>query len=137
MKCLDTGNKNHKKWWVLLSIIIILSVILFIINYNRLSSYETVEKFIYLVSKSKYEEAKEYTTSNFEWDLSSVKKQKLEYADNFTYKYGNYYLEEKYSIAYITLNLKEIRAAEIIKFKLKKTMLGFKIDGYEIDWIEY
>lgn len=137
MKCLDTGNKTHKKWWVLLSIIIILLVILFIINYNRLSSYDTVEKFIYLVSKSKYEEAKKYITSNFEWDLSSVKKQKLEYADSFTYKYGNYYLEEKYSIAYITLNLKEIRAAEIIKFKLKQTILGFKIDGYAIDWIEY
>lgn len=134
---MEEKKKLYKNWKIWCIIIIILLLIFFIINYNGLSKNETVEKFIDLVSKSEYEEAKRYITSNFEWDLASVKKRNLEYADSFTYKYGNYYLEDEYDIAYITINLKEIKAAEIIKFKLKETIFGIKLDSYEIDMIEY
>lgn len=130
-------DKVYKKWEIWVGIILILLIIIFMANYNSLSRNETVGKFIDLVSKSEYKEAKKYITSNFEWDLDSIKKRKLEYADSFTYSYGDYRLENDYDIAYITINLKEINAAEVIKFKLKQTIFGFKIDGYVIDWIEY
>lgn len=126
--------KNWKIWTIIIAIFLI---ILFIINYNSLSEQETVEKFIDLVSISEYQQAKKYITRNFEWDLASVKKQKFEYKESFTYSYGNYKLDSYDEVAYININLKEIKAAEVVKFKLKKTILGLKIDGYEIDWIEY
>ena len=126
-----------KDWRLWAGAILILLITMFVINYNSLSKQETVEKFLNLVSISEYDEAKKYITSNFKWDLASVKKRNLEYADSFTYKYGEYYLDKDYDIAYITINLKEIKAAEIIKFKLKQTIFGVKIDDYEIDMIEY
>lgn len=134
---MEEKNKIWKNWKLWAGIIIILIVIIFVINYNSLSEYETMEKFLDLVSQSEYSKAKKYITSNFEWDLAGVKKRGLEKAYSFTYKYGDYYLDDDYDIAYITINLKEIKAAEIIKFKLKQTIFGVKIDGYRIDMIDY
>ena len=90
-----------KNWKIWVGVIAVIVVIAFIINYNNLSKYETMEKFLDLVSQSEYQKAKKYITSNFEWDLSAVKKRKLDYAESFTYSYKNYYLEDDYDIAYI------------------------------------
>lgn len=84
-----------------IGIMVLIGIIIFIINYNSLSKYETMERFLDLVSWSEYEKAKKYITSNFEWDLSAVKKQNLEKKKSFTYSYKNYYLEDDYDIAYI------------------------------------
>lgn len=112
-------------------------VIIFIIDYNSLSKYETMEKFLDLVSQSEYDKAKKYITSNFEWDLSSVKKKDLEYAESFTYKYGDYYLDDGYDIAYIYSNIKETKFMAIYKFKIKRTIFGYKIDSYKYDYEHY
>jgi len=126
--------KNWKMWIILILVILI---VIFIINYNNLSKYETVEKFIDLVSQSEYGKAKKYVTSNFEWDLASVKKKDLQYAESFTYKYENYYLDNEYDIAYIHINEKETKFMAIYKFKVKKTIWGYKIDNYDYEYVDY
>lgn len=134
MENIKSYIKNWKIWSIILAIFLI---ILFIVNYNSLSKYETMEKFLDLVSESEYSKAKKYITTNFKWDLSAVKKHNLENAENFTYKYGDYYLENEYDIAYISNNIKETRFMSIYKFKLKQTIFGYKIDSYKFEYINY
>lgn len=126
--------ENWKLW---VGVILGIVIIVFIINYNTLSKQETVEKFLHLVSQSEYQKAKKYITSNFEWDLSAVKKKELEYADSFTYKYGDYYLDNNYDVAYIHINSKETKFMAIYKFKLKQTIWGYKIDKYDYEYANY
>ena len=57
--------------------------------------------------------------------------------ESFTYKYGNYYLDNNYDIAYIDANLKETKFMSIYKFKVKQTIFGYKIDNYEFQHINY
>lgn len=95
------GDEYERKKWIVIGIIVLIGIIIFAINYNSLSKYETMEKFLDLVSWSEYEKAKKYITSNFKWDLSAVKRQNLEKKENFTDSYKNYYLEDDYDIAYI------------------------------------
>lgn len=132
-----SGKSIWKDWkiWALLIVAILITI--FVTNYNSLSKQETVEKFINLVSISEYEQAKKYITSNFEWDLSSVKRKEFENKESFTYKYGNYYLDNNYDIAYIDANLKETKFMSIYKFKVKQTIFGYKIDNYEFQHINY
>ncbi len=126
--------KNWKFW---AGIIIAILIIVFIMNYNGLSEYETMEKFLDLVSQSEFDKAKKYITSNFEWDLASVKKKNFERKESFLYKYGNYCLENNYDIAYIDNNSKEMKFASIYKFKIKQTIFGYKIDDYQYETVEY
>lgn len=93
-----------KSWKIWVVVIFIIGIIVFTINYNTLSKYETMERFLDLVSQSEYDKAKKYITSNFEWDLSAVKKRNFENKESFTYKYKNYNLEEEYDIAYINID---------------------------------
>ena len=134
---MEEKKKILKNWKLWFGVILILLVIIFIINYNGLSKQETVEKFLNLVSLSEYNQAKKYITSNFEWDLASVKKKNFEYAESFTYKYGDYYLDNEYDIAYIDSNLKETRFMSIYKFQVKQTIFGYKIDNYKIEYVNY
>ncbi len=134
----EKENSNIlKDWRVWVGVILILLVIIFVVNYNGLSRYETMEKFLDLVSQSEYSKAKKYVTNNFTWDLASVKKKNLKNAESFTYKYGDYCLEDGYDIAYININDKELKYMSVYKFKLKKTIFGYKIDDYKIDYEYY
>lgn len=131
-------NKNILKNWKLWSGIIIgVMIIIFIINYNSLSEYETTEKFIDLVSQSEYGKAKKYITSNFEWDLAAVKKKNFNIKESFSYSYGDYKLNDYDEIAYIDINDKQLKFMSIYKFKLKKTIFGYKIDGYSMEYVNY
>ncbi len=135
---MEKNSKNiFKSWKLWIGILIAILIIIFILNYNTLSKQETVEKFLYLVSESEYQKAKKYITSNFEWDLASVKKKELEYKESFTYKYGDYYLKDDYDIAYIYINMEDIKWMAIYKFKLKHTILGYKIDNYDYEYTDY
>lgn len=129
-------KKIYKKWWFWTGIIAVLIIITFVVKYNSLSKYETVEKFIDLVSMSEYSKAKKYITSNFEWDLAAVKKKDFDLKESFLHSYGNYEIESD-EVAYIDINDKTLKFMSVYKFKLKQTIFGYKIDDYKMEYVYY
>ncbi len=133
---MEEKKKFYQKWWFWTEIIIVFIIIFFIANYNGLSKYETAEKFIDLVSISEYSKAKKYITSNFEWDLAAVKNKDFDIKESFLHSYGNYKIESD-EVAYIDINDKTLKFMSVYKFKLKQTIFGYKIDGYEMEYVYY
>lgn len=132
----DNDIFKNKKFWVIL--IIGLMGILWINNYNSLSTSETMDKFLTLLDCSEFERAKKYTTMNFDsnYGLTGLKKRELAYKESFTYSYGDYYLEDA-DIAYIDYKTDLLSVAHIVKFNVVDTIFGKKIDNYVIDIIDY
>lgn len=128
-------NKNILKNWKLWVGIIGFMIIIFMINYNSLSKHETMEKFINLVSQSEYKKAKKYITSDFPVDLATIKKEKLENKKSFSSTYKGYTLDNADEIAYIRMD--DLNYISVYIFKLKKTLMGYKIYDCEIDISNY
>lgn len=129
------NKRIYQTWWFWIGIIVAFIIIIFFINYNGLSKYETMEKFINLVSQSEYEKAKKYITSDFPVDLATIKKENLEYKKSFTSNYKNYKLDNENEIAYIRMD--EYNYISVYIFRLKKTITGYKIYDCEIDISNY
>lgn len=117
-------------------VVIILLIIVALIGYaifnnneneykNSLSKNDTFDRFITLIEEGKYEEAKKFTTKNFNANLSSIKDIKI------SKKQKNYELSNENKFVYIDVfEVGYYKMTTTYYFELQKTNYGWKIDKF-------
>lgn len=122
---MEEKKKLLKNWRLWVGIIILIAIIVIIsifILRNKLTSEETVSRFMYLVENKNYEEAKKLCDNDLEKldILSNVK------PSNLTFTFS----EDKKN-ATSTLLEEEIEVTKL-NVTLKNTIMGWKIQNYEV-----
>lgn len=123
---MEEKKKFYQKWWFwIITMIMALIIIVFISILalrNKLTPEETVSKFMYLIENKDYEEAKKLSSNDLcKLDiLSNIE------PSNLTFRFS----EDKKSANAILLEEEiEVTNMNVI---LKNTLLGWKIESYEV-----
>lgn len=114
---------------IILIIIGLIGYIIFNNNFkeynNNLSKYDTFDRFIMLVEEGKYEEAKKFTTKNFNANLSSIKDIKI------SKKTKDYDLSDENKFVYVDVfEVGYYKMTTTYYFEFEKTNYGWKINNF-------
>lgn len=114
--------KNWKIWIVIIAVVLLIILSTIFIIRNKMTPEETVSKFMYLIEKKEYEEAKKLSSKNLEkLDIISNLK-----PTNLIFEFSK---EKKEATSIL---LEEDIEVTNMNIKLKNTILGWKIEDYEV-----
>lgn len=119
-------RKLYQRWWfwliTTLIVIIIIAIVSITILKNKLTAEETVSKFMYLIENKEYEEAKKLCNNDLE---------KLDILSNLKPSNLTFEFSKDNKNATTTLLEQEIEVTKL-NVKLENTILGWKIQNYEV-----
>lgn len=115
--------KNWKLWvGIVILIIILIAVIVVFALRNKMTAEETVSRFMYLIENKEYEEAKKLCSGTLE---------KLDIVSNLKPSKLNFKFSENKTEATSVLLEEDIETTNM-NLRLKNTLMGWKIENYEV-----